>query len=63
MKCIFLVCCCIIAYFTITAAPADEKIFSSSTPYRYDGAQLWKLNVNNELARVKVFALKEKFGN
>lgn len=47
---------------SIQAAPTIDNSVNVEIPYRYDGAQLWRVTVDNDAAKELVFELQRKFG-
>lgn len=46
----------------VFGAPHVEKLADSTNRYRYDGAQLWKVNITSELSKEFILNLQEIFG-
>lgn len=61
-KMIYLVFIMCFILASIHAAPTIDNSFNFENVYRYDGAQLWRVTVDNDAAKELVFELQRKYG-
>lgn len=47
----------------VNAFPGTNDFFASEIPQRFDGDQLWRINVDNNVNKENIFDVIQDFGN